>query len=412
MPQTRVVITGVGAVTPVGNDVPTMWRNVVDGKSGVGPITLFDASDLETQIAAEVKDFDPVALFGAKAARTMDRYSQFALAAARQAVADAGLTFAGDNERIAVIVGTGIGGMATLAQQLHALDERGPRRVSPFFIPMVLADTAAGNIAIEYGIRGPNLAVISACASGANCIGEAAMMIRHGRVDKAICGAAEAGILRLAIAAFNVMGAISRRNDEPTRACRPFDAHRDGFVMGEGAGILVLEKLEDAQARGAHIYAEILGYGLSADAYHITAPLENGAGAALAMAGALRDAGLAPTDVEYINAHGTSTPLNDRAETIAIKSVFGDHAYRLAVSSTKSVMGHLLGASGAVEAIITAKALEEGVIPPTINYETPDPECDLDYTPNRARPMPIRVALSNSFGFGGHNASLALGRYP
>jgi len=412
MPQTRVVITGVGAVTPVGNDVPTMWRNVVDGKSGVGPITLFDASDLETQIAAEVKDFDPVALFGAKAARTMDRYSQFALAAARQAVADAGLTFAGDNERIAVIVGTGIGGMATLAQQLHALDERGPRRVSPFFIPMVLADTAAGNIAIEYGIRGPNLAVISACASGANCIGEAAMMIRHGRVDKAICGAAEAGILRLAIAAFNVMGAISRRNDEPTRACRPFDAHRDGFVMGEGAGILVLEKLEDAQARGAHIYAEILGYGLSADAYHITAPLESGAGAALAMAGALRDAGLAPTDVEYINAHGTSTPLNDRAETIAIKSVFGDHAYRLAVSSTKSVMGHLLGASGAVEAIITAKALEEGVIPPTINYETPDPECDLDYTPNRARPKPIRVALSNSFGFGGHNASLALGRYP
>jgi len=412
MPQTRVVITGVGAVTPVGNDVPTMWRNVVDGKSGVGPITLFDASDLETQIAAEVKDFDPVALFGAKAARTMDRYSQFALAAARQAVADAGLTFAGDNERIAVIVGTGIGGMATLAQQLHALDERGPRRVSPFFIPMVLADTAAGNIAIEYGIRGPNLAVISACASGANCIGEAAMMIRHGRVDKAICGAAEAGILRLAIAAFNVMGAISRRNDEPTRACRPFDAHRDGFVMGEGAGILVLEKLEDAQARGAHIYAEILGYGLSADAYHITAPLESGAGAALAMAGALRDAGLAPTDVEYINAHGTSTPLNDRAETIAIKSVFGDHAYRLAVSSTKSVMGHLLGASGAVEAIITAKALEDGVIPPTINYETPDPECDLDYTPNRARPMPIRVALSNSFGFGGHNASLALGRYP
>ena len=412
MPQTRVVITGVGAVTPVGNDVPTMWRSVVEGKSGVGPITLFDASDLETQIAAEVKDFDPVALFGAKAARTMDRYSQFALAAARQAVADAGLTFAGDNERIAVIVGTGIGGMATLAQQLHALDERGPRRVSPFFIPMVLADTAAGNIAIEYGIRGPNLAVISACASGANCIGEAAMMIRHGRVDKAICGAAEAGILRLAIAAFNVMGAISRRNDEPTRACRPFDAHRDGFVMGEGAGILVLEKLEDAQARGAHIYAEILGYGLSADAYHITAPLENGAGAALAMAGALRDAGLAPTDVEYINAHGTSTPLNDRAETIAIKSVFGDHAYRLAVSSTKSVMGHLLGASGAVEAIITAKALEEGVIPPTINYETPDPECDLDYTPNRARPMPIRVALSNSFGFGGHNASLALGRYP
>ncbi|MGB9593959.1 MAG: beta-ketoacyl synthase N-terminal-like domain-containing protein, partial [Anaerolineae bacterium] len=288
MTRTRVVITGMGAVTPVGNDVPTMWRNVVDGKSGVGRITLFDASDLETQIAAEVKEFDPVALFGPKAARIMDRYTQFAVAAAREAVADAGLTFSGDNERVAVIVGTGIGGMATLAQQLHVLDERGPRRVSPFFIPMVLADTAAGQIAIEYGIRGPNLAVISACASGANCIGEAALMIRHGRVDKAICGAAEAGILRLAIAAFNVMGAVSRRNDEPERACRPFDANRDGFVMGEGAGILVLEKLEDAQARGAHIYAEILGYGLSADAYHITAPLEDGAGAALAMAGALR----------------------------------------------------------------------------------------------------------------------------
>ncbi len=412
MPRTRVVITGMGAVTPVGNDVPTTWRNVVDGKSGVGPITLFDASDLETRIAAEVKGFDPTALFGPKAARIMDRYTQFAVAAAREAVADAGLTFAGNNERVAVIVGTGIGGMATLAQQLHVLDERGPRRVSPFFIPMVLADTAAGQIAIEYGIRGPNLAVISACASGANSIGEAAEMIRHGRVDKAICGAAEAGILRLAIAAFNVMGAVSRRNDEPERACRPFDAKRDGFVMGEGAGILVLEKLEDAQARGAHIYAEILGYGLSADAYHITAPLEDGAGAALAMAGALRDAGLSPADVEYINAHGTSTPLNDRAETIAIKSVFGEHAYRLAVSSTKSVTGHLLGASGAIEAIITAKALEEGILPPTINYETPDPECDLDYTPNRARHKAIRVALSNSFGFGGHNACLALGRYP
>jgi len=408
----RVVITGMGAVTPVGNDAPTMWRNVVEGRSGVGRITLFDASDLETQIAAEVKDFDPSALFGPKAARTMDRYAQFALAAAREAVADAGLEFGpGDNERVAVIVGTGVGGMTTVEQQMKILNERGPRRVSPFFVPMMLADSAAGQIAIEYGIRGPNLAVISACASGANCIGEAAEMIRAGRVDKVICGAAEAGIIRLSIAAFNIMGAVSRRNDEPTRACRPFDANRDGFVMGEGAGIVVLEKLEDAQSRKAHIYAEMIGYGSSADAYHFTAPLESGAGAALAMKGALTSAGLAPLDVDYINAHGTSTPLNDRAETLAIKSVFGKDAYRLAVSSTKSVTGHLLGASGAVEAIITAKSLLEGIIPPTINYETPDPECDLDYTPNRARPASLRVALSNSFGFGGHNASLALGRF-
>jgi len=402
----------MGAVTPVGNDVPTMWKNVVEGRSGVGKITLFDASDLETQIAAEVKGFDPVALLGAKAARRMDRYTQFALAATQEAVADAGLTFGpGDNERVAVIIGTGIGGMATLVQQVRLLDETGPRRVSPFFIPMVLSDSAAGQVAIAFGIRGPNMAIISACASGANCIGEAAEMIRHGRVDKAICGAAEASILRLAIAAFNIMGAVSRRNDDPTRACRPFDANRDGFVMAEGAGIVILERLEDALARGAHLYAEIIGYGSSADAYHITAPLEDGAGAALAMRTALTSADLVPSDVDYINAHGTSTPLNDRAETLAIKSVFGDHAYRLAVSSTKSVTGHLLGASGAVEAIITAKALQEGILPPTINYETPDPECDLDYVPNRARQAPLRVAISNSFGFGGHNACLALRRY-
>lgn len=407
----RVVVTGMGAVTPVGNNVPTMWKNVVEGRSGVGQITLFDASDLETRIAAEVKDFDAVALFGVKAARRMDRYTQFALAAAQEAVSDAGLAFGpGDNERVAVIVGTGIGGMATLVEQVHLLDQTGPRRVSPFFIPMVLSDSAAGQVAIAFGIRGPNMAVISACASGAHCIGEAAEMIRHGRVDKAICGAAEASILRLAIAAFNVIGAVSRRNEEPTRACRPFDANRDGFVMGEGAGIVVLERLEDALARGARIYAEVIGYGCSADAYHITAPLEDGAGAAIAMRMALTSASLAPADVDYINAHGTSTLLNDRAETIAIKAVFGEHAYRLAVSSTKSTTGHLLGASGAVEAIITAKALQEGIIPPTINYETPDPECDLDYVPNNARQASLRVAISNSFGFGGHNASLALRR--
>ena len=408
----RVVVTGMGAVTPVGNDVPTTWKNVVEGRSGVGKITLFDATDLETRIAAEVKGFDPVALFGAKAARRMDRYTQFALAAAQEAVADARLTFGpGNNERVAVIVGTGVGGMGTLVQQVHQLDQAGPRRVSPFFIPMMLCDSAAGQVAIAFGIRGPNMAVLSACASGANCIGEAAEMILHGRVDKAVCGAAEAGVLRLAIAAFNAMGAVSRRNEEPTRACRPFDADRDGFVMGEGAAIMILERLEDALARGAPVYAEIIGYGASADAWHITAPPEDGAGAALAMRVTLTSAGLVPADVDYINAHGTSTPLNDKAETLAIKSVFGPHAYRLAVSSTKSTTGHLLGASGAVAAIITVKALQEGVIPPTINYETPDPDCDLDYVPNSARQSPLRVALCNSFGFGGHNACLALRRY-
>ena len=410
--MTRVVVTGMGAVTPVGNDVPTTWKNVVEGRSGVGKITLFDATDLETQIAAEVKGFDPVALFGAKAARRMDRYTQFALAAAQQAVADARLTFGpGNNERVAVIVGTGVGGMGTLVQQVHQLDQAGPRRVSPFFIPMMLCDSAAGQVAIAFGIRGPNMAVLSACASGANCIGEAAEMIRHGRVDKAVCGAAEAGVLRLAIAAFNAMGAVSRRNEEPTRACRPFDANRDGFVMGEGAAIMILERLEDALARGAPVYAEIIGYGASADAWHITAPPEDGAGAALAMRVTLTSAGIVPADVDYISAHGTSTPLNDKAETLAIKSVFGPHAYRLAVSSTKSTTGHLLGASGAVAAIITVKALQEGVIPPTINYETPDPDCDLDYVPNSARQSPLRVALCNSFGFGGHNACLAWRRY-
>ena len=410
--MTRVVVTGMGAVTPLGNDVPTTWQSVVEGRSGVDKITLFDPADLETRIAAEVKGFDPVALFGAKAARRMDRYTQFALAAAQEAVADARLTFGpGSNERVAVIVGTGVGGMGTLVQQVHQLDQAGPRRVSPFFIPMTLSDSAAGQVAITFGIRGPNMAILSACASGANCIGEAAEMIRHGRVDKAICGAAEAGVLRLAIAAFNAMGAVSRRNEEPTRACRPFDANRDGFVMGEGAGIVILERLEDALARGAPVYAEIIGYGASADAWHIAAPPEDGAGAALAMRVALTSAGIVPVDVDYINAHGTSTPLNDKAETLAIKSVFGTHAYRLAVSSTKSTTGHLLGASGAVEAIITAKALQEGIIPPTINYETPDPDCDLDYVPNSARQAPLRVALSNSFGFGGHNASLALRRY-
>ena len=407
----RVAVTGMGAVTPVGNDVATTWQNVVAGRSGAGRITTFDASDLETQIAAEVKGFDPAALLGHKPARTMDRYAQFAQVAAREAVADAGLAFDGAlNTSVAVIVGTGIGGMATLVQQAQQLAERGPRRVSPFFIPMTLADSAAGNIATEFGLHGPNMAILSACASGANCIGEAAEMIRAGRVRTALCGAAEASIIRLAIAGFGMMGAISTRNDDPAGASRPFDAERDGFVTGEGAGILLLERWEDALARGARIYGEIVGYGASADGHHITAPRDDGAGAALAMLDALSSAGLNPADVDYVNAHGTSTPLNDRAETMAIKQVFAAHAFKLAVSSTKSVTGHLLGAAGAVEAILSLKALQEGLIPPTINLEHPDPECDLDYVPMQARRAPIQVAISNSFGFGGHNACLALRR--
>jgi len=407
----RVVVTGMGVVTPVGNDVPTMWDNVVNGRSGVGKITLFDASEMRTQIAAEVKDFDPGALFGVKGARTTDRFTQFALVAGREAVADAGLEFEKDSDRVAVIVGTGIGGMSTMASQLQVLMERGPNRVSPFFIPMVLADIAAAALAIEYGVRGPNMATVSACASGTNSIGEAAEMIRHGRVDKAICGGSEASVHPVALAGFSVMRAVSERNDDPAGACRPFDANRDGFVMGEGAGILILERLDQALERGAHIYAEVVGYGASADAFHIAAPLEDGAGAAIAMRRALESAGLAPSDVDYINAHGTGTTLNDKAETIAIKSAFGDHAYRLAISSTKAVMGHLMGASGAAEAIVTIRALQEGIIPPTINYTTPDPECDLDYVPNEARRVPLRVAMSNSFGFGGHNATLAFRRW-
>lgn len=407
----RVVVTGMGAVTPIGNDVATTWDNLVHGRSGVDRITLFDASELRTQIAAEVKDFDPAALFGVKGARTTDRFAQFALIAGREAVADAGLEFGDDSERTAVIVGTGIGGMTTMASQLQVLLDRGPHRVSPFFIPMVLADTAAALLAIEFGLRGPNMATVSACASGTNSIGEAAEMIRHGRVDMAVCGGAEASVHPVAIAGFGVMRALSQRNDDPAGACRPFDANRDGFVMGEGAGILVLERLDHALERGARIYAEVVGYGASADAYHIAAPLEDGAGAIIAMRRALESANLAPSDVGYINAHGTGTSLNDKAETLAIKAVFGEHAYRLAVSSSKSVMGHLMGASGAAEAVATIKALQEGVLPPTINYETPDPECDLDYVPNEAREARLRVALSNSFGFGGHNATLAFRRW-
>ncbi|HXF68267.1 MAG TPA: beta-ketoacyl-ACP synthase II [Thermoflexus sp.] len=408
----RVVVTGMGAITPLGNDVETFWQNVVAGRSGVGPITLFDASAMKTRIAAEVRDFNPEAWFGRKEARRMDRYVQFALAAAQQALRDARLDPAHvDRERVGVVLGTGIGGIGALVQGVETLMTRGPDRVSPFMVPMMLADTAPGMIAIAYGFRGPNMAVVTACASGTNAIGEAMHLIRRGDADVVIAGGAEAAILPISIAAFNVMGAISTRNEEPERASRPFDRTRDGFVMGEGAGILVLERLEHAQARGARIYAEVVGYGASADAYHITAPLENGEGAALAMRRALADAGLSPRDVDYINAHGTSTPLNDKSETQAIKAVFGEAAYDVPISSTKSMIGHLLGAAGAVEAIVCIRSITDGIIPPTINYEHPDPECDLDYVPNVARRKPVRVAMSNSFGFGGHNACVIFRRY-
>lgn len=408
----RVVVTGLGVVSPLGNDVPSTWQNLVAGRSGVGPITLFDASDLKTRIAAEVKDFDATALFGPREARRMDRFTHFAMAAAMQALNDSGLRVDKDNaHRIGVVLGSGIGGISTLLAEAAKAFEQGAGRVSPHLVPMMLPDTAPGKIAIEFGLRGPNMSIATACASGTNAIGEAAEMIRRGVADAMVTGGSEAGIVKLAIAGFSNMGALSERNDEPERASRPFDKHRDGFVAGEGAAILILESEEHALRRGAHIYAEVLGYGASADAYHITAPLETGEGAVLAMRAALEEAGIAPQEVDYLNAHGTSTPLNDRAETLAIKEVFGEAAYNVAISSTKSMTGHLLGAAGALEALVCVKAIETGIIPPTINYETPDPELDLDYTPNVARQRTVRVAMSNSFGFGGHNACIIMGKY-
>jgi len=410
--ERRVVVTGLGAVTPVGNDVPTTWAALVEGRSGVGPITHFDASELSTRIAAEVKDFDPVALFGPRESRRMDRFTQFALAATQEALQDAGLR---SDEwtpgRVGIIIGTGVGGIATLLDQAKVLETRGPRRLSPFAIPMIMANAAAAQVAITYGITGPSLAVISACATGTNAIGEAAAFIRRGDADVMICGGSEAPLVPVAVAGFAIMGALSTRNDEPQRASRPFDAERDGFVAGEGAGILILESYEHAVARGARLYAEVVGYGTTSDATHITAPDEEGRGAAEAMRLALISAGLRPEEVDYINAHGTSTPLNDKTETRAIRTIFGAHADRLVVNSTKSMIGHLMGAAGAVEAIATIKALETGIVHPTINYEHPDPECDLDYVPNQARRVNPRTALSNSFGFGGHNACVAFRKY-
>jgi 3-oxoacyl-[acyl-carrier-protein] synthase II len=392
--------------------VEASWEAALAGRSGAGPITHFDATDHETRIAAEVKGFDAIELFGRKDARRMDRYTQFAVAATQQALADASLQVTdGNRERIGTYIGTGIGGIGTLLSEAEVYRTRGPRRVSPFLIPMMLPDAAGGQVAITFGMRGPNLGLISACATGTNALGEAAEVIRRGGADVMVAGGAEAAINNVTLAGFNSMGAISTRNDEPERASRPFDKDRDGFLAGEGAGVLVLESEAHALARGARIWGEVLGYGITNDAYHISAPLENGAGAVVCMRLALEQAGLAPADIDYLNAHGTSTPLNDKSETAAVKTVFGERAYDLPISSTKSMTGHLLGAAGAVEAIFCLLALRDGRLPPTINYETPDPECDLDYVPNQARAKAVHRVMSNSFGFGGHNACIVLGRY-
>lgn len=405
----RVVITGLGTLNPLGNDAATTWENILQGASGIGPITQFDAGEFKTRFAGEVKEFDPVALFGRKEARRMERISQLALAAANQALQDAALDGNVHRDRVGVALGSGVGALSAMVDNTQTLREKGPHRISPFFMPMMLPDTPAATISIAHGFRGPNMAIATACASGNNALGEATRIIERGDADVMIAGGSEACVMPLAIAAFSVMGALSTRNEAPQKASRPFDSDRDGFVTSEGAAILVLEEREHALSRGAGIYGEFLGYGSSADAFHISMPADDGGGAALAMQRALTDAGLAPADIDYINAHGTSTPLNDKSETMAIRKVFGEQAYNIPISSTKSMHGHLLGAAGALEALICLKAMQESMLPPTINYESPDPACDLDYVPNTARRADIRVIMSNGFGLGGHNASIVLG---
>jgi 3-oxoacyl-[acyl-carrier-protein] synthase II len=405
----RVVITGLGAVTPLGLTVPELWDNLLKGVSGVAPITHFDTSDFAVKIAAEVKGFDPENYLGKKEVRRTDRFVQLAVAAARMAVDDASLIIDKDNaEEIGVYIGSGVGGIGTVEEQAKVLSERGPSRVSPFMVPMMIADMAAGQVSITLGAKGPNQATVTACASSTHSIGDAFKTISWGDANIMIAGGTEAAITPLSIAGFSSARALSTRNDEPEKASRPFELNRDGFVMGEGAGVLILEELEHALNRGAKIYAELVGFGSTADAYHVTSPAPEGEGAARAMKKALADAKLQPSDIQYINAHGTSTYYNDLNETKAIKSVLGSDVL---VSSTKSMTGHLLGAAGAIEAIITALTLVHQIIPPTINYEVPDPECDLDYVPNQARKSKIEAALTNSFGFGGHNAVLALRRF-
>jgi 3-oxoacyl-[acyl-carrier-protein] synthase II len=408
----RVVITGVGVVSPLGLDTPSTWSALVAGKSGIGPITKFDVSAYSCRIGGEVRGFVPENYIDRKEVKKMDAFIHYAIAASREALQDSGLKIDADNaERVGVYIGSGIGGMPLFESTHKALLEHGPRKISPFFIPGMIINLAAGQVSILFGAKGPNLACATACATGNHAIGEAMRLIREDYADVMIAGGTDAVIVPLAVGGFCAMKALSTRNDAPEKASRPFDAERDGFVMGDGAGILILEERSQAIARGARIYAELAGYGLSGDAYHISAPSESGEGAARAMRGALKDAGLPPDAIDYINAHGTSTPGGDRVETLAVKAVFGDHAKKVAFSSTKSMTGHLLGAAGGLESAITTLAVYHGAIPPTINYEHPDPDCDLDCVPNVARRQPVRAALNNSFGFGGTNASLLTTRH-
>ena len=408
----RVVVTGLGAITPIGNDMETFWNSIKNGVCGIDKVTLFDASDLKTQIAGEVKNFEPTDYFEKKDARKMDRFTQFAMIAADEAIKNSGLDMEKEDPwRVGVITGSGIGGITTFEDQHTVLMERGPGRISPFFIPMMIGNMAPAQIAIKHGMQGVNENVVTACASGSNAIGTAFRHIQYGDNDVIVAGGAEATVSRIAFAGFCNMKAMSTNNDDPQHASKPFDANRDGFVLSEGAGFMVLEELEHAKARGAHIICEMVGYGATDDAYHITSPIPGGKGGAMAMKKAIEDAKITPDKITYINAHGTSTKYNDRFETEAIKEAFGDAAHKVMVSSTKSMTGHMLGAAGGVEAIVCAKAIEDSFVPATINYETPDPDCDLDIVPNEGRNTPVNYAMSNSLGFGGHNATVLFKKY-
>ncbi|MBF2000705.1 MAG: beta-ketoacyl-ACP synthase II [Synechococcales cyanobacterium C42_A2020_086] len=403
----RVVVTGLGAITPIGNTLADYWEGLMQGRNGIGPITLFDPAKHDCRIAGEVKNFDPHLYLDRKEAKRMDRFAQLGVSASKQALADSGLVITDLNaEQIGVVIGTGIGGLKVMEEQQEIYLNRGPDRCSPFMVPMMIANMAAGLTAIHTGAKGPNNCTVTACAAGSNAIGDAFRLVQRGYAQAMICGGTEAAVTPLSLAGFAACRALSTRNDDPEHACRPFDRDRDGFVMGEGAGILILEELEHARSRGAKIYAEVIGYGMTCDAYHMTSPVPGGEGAARAMQLALKDAGITADQVSYINAHGTSTPANDSTETAAIKTALGEHAYKVAISSTKSMTGHLLGGSGGIEAVATVMAIANDRVPPTINLVNPDPDCDLDYVPNQSRAQTVDVALSNSFGFGGHNVTL------